>query len=226
MRIIAISDTHNKHNALTKKLIELFNENNDSVLIHAGDSCLRGDKIEAEDFLSWYSSLPFKTKIYIPGNHDGAFEPSYSKYDHIEMNELAKELGIIVLTNEIFELNGYKILANSLIPNLKYWAFFAEPEQRERFFQYVDQDADIIISHTPPNGYGDLVPRGIGVYENTGCKYLRNYIDRNKPKLVINGHIHEGYGEYFNEYSKTKIFNCSILDSHYMSFNPITIIEL
>lgn len=224
MKIIAISDTHMKHRAIESKLIELYNKDNNLILIHSGDACYEGTKQEGEEFLRWFGNLPFAVKIFVPGNHDIAFEHSYYRFDYMEMNSLAKELGISIIQNNIFEINGCKILGNSLIPNLENWAFFAEPGQRERFFEYIDQDVDIIISHTPPYGVGDLAPRGHGMFEHVGCKYLRNYIERNNTKIVINGHIHEGYGEH--GYKNTKVYNVSILDGHYMSFNPITIIEL
>lgn len=224
MKIIAFSDSHNKHKALEKELIDLYSIYPDALLVHAGDCCYEGTITEGYDFLTWYGNLPFKNKILVPGNHDIPFEHSYYNFNYVELEEFAKTLNITILTNQFEIINGIKILANSMIPNLKSWAFFAEPEQRERFFEYIDQDADIIISHTPPYGVGDEAPRGYGSFEHVGCKYLKNYIERNNPKLVINGHIHEGYGEHL--YKTTKVYNSSILDGHYMSFNPITIIDL
>lgn len=220
MKIIAISDTHCKHNAITQELLENYNEFPDSILIHAGDCCLDGNRYEAIDFLNWFGDLPFKTKILVPGNHDCAFEHSFFRIDYLELEELAKSKNINIVINDIFTINGIKFLCNSNIPKLRNWAFYAEDETRQRFFEFIDQNADIVISHTPPYGVLDEAPRGYGTFEHVGCKHLRNYIDRNNTKIVINGHIHECYGE--QHYKDTKVYNCSILDGHYMSFNPIT----
>ena len=67
MKFILISDTHNCHGALQ------LPEDADGI-IHAGDLSMRGKKDEIEDFLAWYSSLPYKYKIFIAGNHDFFFE--------------------------------------------------------------------------------------------------------------------------------------------------------
>lgn len=219
MKIIAISDTHGAHNHLTKELNEIYQKSPDSIIVHSGDACYEGSKYEAVEFLEWYGNLPFKTKLFIAGNHDFPFEYSLFRLDYIEMDELAKKLNIQILYNNFYNINGFKILASSHIPNLKNWAFCSDENVRERFYSNIEQDADIVISHSPPLGIGDVVQ-----YQSVGCEYLRKYIDTNKPKIVINGHIHEGFG--VKEVNGTRIFNCAILNEHYMSFNKITIIEL
>ena len=224
MKIVAMSDTHGKHKSFENDLISFSNENPDSMIIHSGDACYEGNKFEGEEFLDWFGKLPFKTKIFIPGNHDISFEHSYYRLDYLEMEEIAKRNNVKILINQFEKINGFNILASSHIPFLKNWAFFSEDEQRERFFEYIEQNADIVISHTPPYGIGDEAPRGCGKFEHIGCKFLKRYIDRNKPNIVINGHIHEGYG--MKVINNTRVFNCSNLDGHYMSFNPITIIEI
>lgn len=227
MRIIAISDTHCKHSFFSKELIKQYEIDNNAILIHAGDACLEGNKIEAEDFLTWFGSLPFKHKIFIPGNHDIPFEYKAYNLTYLEMEYLAKKNKVILLINNILNLEGLKIIGCSHTPFLKSWGFYSEEMDQERFYTYIDQDADIIISHNPPYGVGDTVLRhGVNndYLVNLGCKHLLSYIERNNPKVVICGHIHEGYGN--KKVKKTRVYNCSSLDEHYMSFNPITIIDL
>ena len=52
---------------------------------------------------------------------------------------------------------------------------------------------DILISHGPPYGVGDLLVSG----HNEGDKELRKHVEeRIKPKFHIFGHIQESYGNF------------------------------
>ena len=63
MKILQISDTHNKHRQLIK-----FPDAD--VIIHCGDLTQQGTEEETLDFLNWFIELPYKHKIFITGNHD------------------------------------------------------------------------------------------------------------------------------------------------------------
>ena len=63
MKILTISDTHNKHNQIPSKYIDNINGEID-MIIHAGDMTMGGDDLEVEAFLEWYDKLNFKYKIY------------------------------------------------------------------------------------------------------------------------------------------------------------------
>lgn len=63
LRILQISDTHNRHNKLT-------NLPEADVIIHCGDFTEQGTEEEVLDFLNWFIDLPYKHKIFITGNHD------------------------------------------------------------------------------------------------------------------------------------------------------------
>ena len=63
MRILHISDTHNKHQQLT-------NLPTADVIVHCGDFTEQGTEEEVLDFLNWFIELPYKHKIFITGNHD------------------------------------------------------------------------------------------------------------------------------------------------------------
>src|SRR5205807_2128139 len=66
MRIVAISDTHEKHYQL--KLPE------GDVLVHAGDITNRGRIEKLAEFASWLNVQDFKHKIIVCGNHDFCFQ--------------------------------------------------------------------------------------------------------------------------------------------------------
>ena len=62
MKIICISDTHNRHAEIDIPIGE--------VIIHAGDFSASGTRSETRDFLKWFSALPHPHKILVAGNHD------------------------------------------------------------------------------------------------------------------------------------------------------------
>ena len=63
MKILALSDSHNKHNEIPLKYLE-NKDNSISMIIHAGDVSGRGNKTEVRDFLDWFDSLNFYYKIF------------------------------------------------------------------------------------------------------------------------------------------------------------------
>ena len=63
MKILQISDTHNRHRQL-RNLPEA------DVIVHCGDFADNGTEEEVLDFLNWYIDLPYKYKIFVTGNHD------------------------------------------------------------------------------------------------------------------------------------------------------------
>ena len=67
VRFVCISDTHNKHDALSLP--------DGDVLLHAGDFSGVGSPKEVAAFAQWFSSQEkFAHKIVIAGNHDVTFD--------------------------------------------------------------------------------------------------------------------------------------------------------
>lgn len=63
MRILQISDTHNKH-------LQLTNLPAADVIVHCGDFTDMGTEQEVLDYLNWFIELPYSQKIFVVGNHD------------------------------------------------------------------------------------------------------------------------------------------------------------
>lgn len=63
MKILQISDTHNRHRLLTNLPAA-------DVIVHCGDFTDDGTPKEVLDFLNWFIDLPYKYKIFVTGNHD------------------------------------------------------------------------------------------------------------------------------------------------------------
>jgi Icc-related predicted phosphoesterase len=51
--------------------------------------------------------------------------------------------------------------------------------------------ADILITHSPPKGLGDLTSGGLSV----GSEAIRAAIERLQPELALCGHIHDSWGQ-------------------------------
>ncbi|KAI7083660.1 hypothetical protein KC356_g7373 [Hortaea werneckii] len=71
IRIVCISDTHNKAPG------EGYTLPSGDILIHAGDLTNQGSLSEIQKAVSWLSKADFKTKIVIAGNHDLSLDPNY-----------------------------------------------------------------------------------------------------------------------------------------------------
>lgn len=68
----------------------------------------------------------------------------------------------------------------------------------------IPEDTDILITHTPPVGHGDLCCTGV----RAGCVDLLSTVQtRVKPKYHVFGHIHEG--EFFREINSCR-YCCSV----------------
>lgn len=63
MRILQISDTHNRHQLLTDLPAA-------DVLVHCGDFTDMGTEQDVLDFLNWFIQLSYPYKLFVTGNHD------------------------------------------------------------------------------------------------------------------------------------------------------------
>lgn len=206
MRIVCISDTHRQHRRIQVP--------DGDVLIHAGDFCGRGTLAEVEDFNKWLGTLPHAECIVIAGNHDLPFE---------EAPEAARELITYAtyLEDSGIEIDGIRFWGSPWQPEFFNWAFNLPrgPALAEKWAMIPD-GTDVVITHGPPYGYGDLCFDGMTV----GCADLLAALDRCGARLHVSGHIHEGYGVY--ERAGMKIVNASTCDFHYRPVNPAVIIDL
>jgi Icc-related predicted phosphoesterase len=173
------------------------------------------------EFKEWLDSIPAKEVVACYGNHD---------YIGQRRPDMAPKLRWHMLTDQSVEVLGLKIYGSPWQPYFYDWAFNAPPGLEGEAFlstkwQNIPDDTDVIVVHGPPQGYGDVAPDG----RTTGSPSLTARIFEIKPKLVVSGHIHSGYGQWtFSRDDATvgHIVNASVLDESYRLKNKPIEIEL
>ncbi len=209
-RIVCLSDTHNCNEQIAVP--------DGDILIHAGDATNRGSIPEISAFNEWFGNLPHRYKIFVAGNHDWLFETN---------NSYARSLlssKIIYLQDSFVEIEGLKIYGSPWQPRFFDWAFnLMRGEELAEKWKLIPNDTDILITHGPPHGILDEVPRQLWI-ENTGCEELRKKVEQIRPKAHIFGHIHCGYGQ--KEDFGVKFINASNCDEEYNPSQPPIVFEL
>ena len=243
MKIVAISDTHNRHRHLTSKGMGNILPDGD-LLIHAGDLTGQGAKSEVENVIEWMiKQAPRYTHgiVFIAGNHDRSFDPKFGEHEiddelgekpkrkptwlcHILSDLELSDYGVTYLENSMIEINNIKIWGSPITPwfHGDRWAFNVHrgPDIRA-YWDLIPNDTDIIINHGPVAYKLDYVPHD-GHY--AGCEDMRYATMRINPMLHICGHIHEGYG--WEQNIDTTFVNASICNHYYEPTNKPWEIEV
>ncbi len=145
-RIVCLSDTHNCN--------ERIEVPDGDILIHAGDATTVGTHEQIRRFSDWFASLPHPHKVFVAGNHDWLFEKD---------NDSARSLldpAIVYLQDSAIEIDGLKIYGSPWQPRFFDWAFnLNRGQEMAEKWAMIPDDIDILITHGPPNGILDLVPR-------------------------------------------------------------------
>jgi Icc-related predicted phosphoesterase len=224
MKITLISDTHSKHKQLDGDLP------GGEILIHAGDFMNSGYvKTEATEFFDWFDAIDnYDTKILIAGNHDRIMEndpewaqgilTGYKTIEYLQDDDLT--LYYDGHNGDLPEDN-VRIYGSPWQPEFCDWAFNLprNGEELKGKWDLIPSDTDILITHGPAWGYVDKIR---GTQTPLGCELLVNRIKEIKPKIHVCGHIHSGYGYYFD--GDTHFINASVLgESYYYENDPITV---
>jgi len=148
-------------------------------------------------FRTWLDDLKERNiaVVGIAGNHDTIFQDS---------PQLVPELPWTYLQDSSCIVQGLRIWGTPWSLPYGKWAFMRDEEFLKTRYDMISQ-ADVIISHGPPYGYGDECPSKGYDWTHEGSKSLLDAIDRVKPKIVIFGHIHQGFGIY----SRNDIILCN-----------------
>lgn len=220
IRVVCISDTHGRHMKIPEGSIP-----DGDILIHAGDFSDMGSIRQLKSFCEWLGTLPHLHKIVIAGNHDLSLHKEFyiknkeagdfrcRKQDPDACLAVMRECPhFVFLEDASVEILGYKFFGSPWQPEFCNWAFNLErgPEC-DAAWQKIPTETDILITHGPPLGHGDLCKPGMN---RAGCvDLLAAVVERVKPLYHIFGHVHEGYGVTTN--GETVFINASTCNLRY-----------
>ena len=201
------------------------------LLLIAGDICpIKHQFVTAQrswlrtDFIPWLEAekqrAGFRECVITWGNHDFIGE----KWLPSSLKEHCK-----VLVDEMFEFEGVKIWGDpwTLLFGVG-WAFMLPENQLK--LQHGDIPAcDIILTHGPPHGFGDLAPRfdskgNQSHWEHIGSEALIHRIVETDPKLVVFGHNHHGQG--WRRLGNTVIANVALVAPNMAPSYPPMVFDL
>ncbi len=190
------------------------------ILLVAGDICpANNHKVEfqrkwiKEKFEPWLRAVHAKHKIVTLGNHD-FFGDVRGGPDAIN--------GCNLLLDRMTTVEGLKIWGCPHTGEFFDWAFMMNEAVLFNHHSLIPY-ADIVVTHGPPFGFGDRVPRGNG-FENVGSKALTQYIVKHEPKLVVFGHIHCDQG--CRKLGHTLIANVSYVNEKYKPYCAPSVFEI
>lgn len=210
--IVALSDTHGMHAAMECDVPD------GDVLIHAGDFCGGGRVQEVHDFAAWMGALPHSHKIVTPGNHDRPVEEQEKS-----LRKVFDSHGIQLLIGETTVVDGVRFFGSPYTPTFLNWHFMRDrgPTIRAEW-DAIPEDTDVVITHGPAYGHGDLTPPWNGESpRHAGCFELLDRLRMIRPKLHVFGHIHGGYGvTSSDEIPGTTFINASVCTESYRPENP------
>lgn len=196
-RLVLMSDTHGSHRNVLLP--------DGDVLIHAGDVTRKGEQSTVEDLSSWFGSVASKYSeiVCICGNHDLPFHNEfYDKHwrDFQHRNKLDPDHFRASLENCTYLEDSSHVLDNGSLtvygspwtPYFFGWAFnLQRGEEILEKWKKIPKETDILITHGPPLGRGDLAVPFQGKPRRTGCfDLLKEVQTRVKPRVHIFGHIH------------------------------------
>ena len=203
VRFVVISDTHSYEDKQMSMKTALEAIPDGDVLLHCGDFTNVGKLGEVSSFARWFGSLPHKRKVLIAGNHDLSMDPSsfahtaprfgYGQENANAANGICEQARAIVdaipnceyLTDSGTDVQGIRIWGSPWQPEFCEWAFnLPRGEQCREKWRLIPADADVLLTHGPPLGHGDLCSSGV----RAGCVDL---LDEVQPPVISPGGLPE-----------------------------------
>ncbi len=150
------------------------------LLVSCGDL-----KSEYLEYLVTLTNIPL---IYVRGNHDTIYDKK-------------PPLGCIQIDDRIFEYKGIRF--TGLGGSYRYRPgkdMYTEKEMKQRIRKMkwkwkVSDGFDILVTHSPSYGYGDLDDLA-----HRGFDCFNDLMNRYHPYMMLYGHVHQAYGDRTKTY--------------------------
>lgn len=229
MRIVALSDQHGHLPGIPQC----------DLLIVAGDVCqdrfgpflaMHAPEQQRSWFdrhvRPWLAKAPAAHRLLTWGNHDWCGQ-ACSFHSDSPAEASTTDLQILVDERTAVPTSDgpISVWATPWSNQFMQWAFMKAPGELEALYAEIPEGIDVLVSHQPPYGYGDRsFDVGSGRVEHLGSRELLAAIERVRPRLVICGHIHDGYGR--TEYAGIPIYNVTLVDEQYRLVHAPTVIDL
>lgn len=215
VRIVHISDTHNRHHRVCIPNGDLF--------LHTGDICGNYGHSHTslvnqfENFLQWLESCvcpKFEQVIFLGGNHDCYLDDKKCTAGiHRQANDslqafLRRNPNALYLCATSVLYRGIKIYGTPTCicrvetKKKRYVSNAFERNNRDRYNQWrsIPNNVDILLTHLPPAGILTTV--------EDACPMLANEVFSNvQPRLHAFGHAHKHFGVHYDS-------DCNILFSN------------
>ena len=194
MRLVLISDIHDRPDTVPPG----------DVLILAGDIICGDDAASLRSDLAWIKSLGFKNALAVLGNHDLVLTHLLKTQSETARGLLASA-GVTLLQD-----------SDTIIDGLRFYGV------DWRSAAAIPAGSDVVVSHCPAKGMVDQ--RQPPTSEHLGDGWLAKQIEVVKPRLVVSGHFHGGYGRA--ERDGTIFVNCSLANEARELANEPQIMDL
>jgi len=215
--LVVMSDTHGHHRKVPLPPGD--------VLVHCGDTLLRGKEAELADFLDWIAQVPYRHKVFIGGNHDWALEGC----------KLPIPKGVTYLLGQAAQVAGVRFFGAPWRPRPawvkadsppgRYSAFGVMLADIEARWAEVPADTQVLVTHVPPHEVLDLGPVDPdGQQRRRGCPALRQRVEQVRPQFHLFGHNHEEPGLLKRD--GTTFVNAALLNNDYELIRPPIVLEV
>lgn len=151
------------------------------------------------DYLSFLVTMAKAPLLYVHGNHDTSYPQRPPE-------------GCDCIDDQLVIYRGLRILGLGGCLRYHPGSFqYTERQMRRRiaklrFALWRTKGVDIVITHAPPRGVGDMEDRA-----HQGFRALLELVDKYRPAYLLHGHVHLQYGmnqSREQEYNGTRVINC------------------
>jgi len=203
VRVVHISDTHNKHHKMALPPGDL--------LLHSGDIVANYDfredlTVHLQSFVTWVAEAAarYEHVVFIAGNHDTLLDDQiYPAATVVKAKNMLGDLcathsNVHFLENSSVTVCGLTIWGSPVVPcryelfgkRFLSSGFERAADERRKVWQGIPDGVDILMTHCPPDGV-------LGPADETDS-VLRAALDGKslgaRPRLHLVGHCHGGFG--------------------------------